>query len=172
MSLETTRRGFLGATAGIAGLAASAASAAVDNESAGFKLGVATYSLREFQRALAIKMIKADPNSLRQHQGVPSAHRRPARRMGEGPQGLRKGRAQDHERRQRQLRRSTMSTTSRCEFEYAKTAGMPMMVCAPTHANLSKIEKFVKEYNISIAIHNHGPEDKHFPTPAVGARRR
>jgi sugar phosphate isomerase/epimerase len=23
----------------------------------------------------------------------------------------------------------------------------------------------VKEYNIRIAIHNHGPEDKHFPTP-------
>jgi sugar phosphate isomerase/epimerase len=51
------------------------------------------------------------------------------------------------------------------KFEYAKTTGMPMMVCAPTHSNLSKIEKFVKEYNIQIAIHNHGPEDKHFPTP-------
>jgi sugar phosphate isomerase/epimerase len=23
----------------------------------------------------------------------------------------------------------------------------------------------VKEYNIKIAVHNHGPEDKHFPTP-------
>ena len=28
------------------------------------------------------------------------------------------------------------------------------------------IEKFVKEYNIKAAIHNHGPEDKHFPAPA------
>ena len=50
-------------------------------------------------------------------------------------------------------------------FEYAKDAGMPMMVCAPTHSNLRSIERFVKEYDIRIAIHNHGPEDKNFPTP-------
>ena len=40
-----------------------------------------------------------------------------------------------------------------------------MMVCAPTHENVKVIESLVKEYNIKIAIHNHGPEDKHFPTP-------
>jgi sugar phosphate isomerase/epimerase len=27
------------------------------------------------------------------------------------------------------------------------------------------VEMLVKEYNIKMAIHNHGPEDKHFPTP-------
>src|SRR5262249_48568008 len=48
---------------------------------------------------------------------------------------------------------------------YAKMCGMPMMVCAPTHTNLGTIEKMVKEYNIRIAIHNHGPEDKQYPTP-------
>ena len=30
---------------------------------------------------------------------------------------------------------------------------------------LSRVEKFAKEYDIKIAIHNHGPEDKHFPSP-------
>ena len=40
-----------------------------------------------------------------------------------------------------------------------------MMVCAPTHENIKAVETLVKEYNIRIAIHNHGPEDKHFPTP-------
>jgi sugar phosphate isomerase/epimerase len=30
---------------------------------------------------------------------------------------------------------------------------------------LPSIEKLVKEYNIKAAIHNHGPEDKHFPSP-------
>ena len=50
-------------------------------------------------------------------------------------------------------------------FEYAKMCGMPMMVCAPTHHNLGMIEKLVQEYNIRIAIHNHGPEDKLYPTP-------
>ena len=53
----------------------------------------------------------------------------------------------------------------RKQFEYAKAAGLPMMVCAPTHENIKAVESLVKEYNIRIAIHNHGPEDKHFPTP-------
>jgi len=53
----------------------------------------------------------------------------------------------------------------RPKFEYLKTAGIPIAVCAPTHQNLPRLEKFVKEYNIKLAIHNHGPEDKNFPSP-------
>ncbi len=53
----------------------------------------------------------------------------------------------------------------RSKFEYAKRAGFPLIVCAPTAETLPKMEKYVKEYDIKIAIHNHGPEDKHFPTP-------
>ncbi len=53
----------------------------------------------------------------------------------------------------------------RHKFEYAKRAGFPLIVCAPTHTTLPKLEKFVKEYNIKIAVHDHGPEDKNFPTP-------
>ena len=54
----------------------------------------------------------------------------------------------------------------RRNFEYAKMIGAPVMVMAPTHETVGKIEKFVKEYNIKAAIHNHGPEDKHFPAPS------
>jgi sugar phosphate isomerase/epimerase len=53
----------------------------------------------------------------------------------------------------------------RAKFEYAKRAGFPLIVCAPTHETLPKLEKYVKEYDIKIAVHNHGPEDKNFPTP-------
>lgn len=53
----------------------------------------------------------------------------------------------------------------RKKFEYAKRAGFPLMVCAPTAVTLPKLEKFVQEYDIKIAVHNHGPEDKNFPTP-------
>ncbi len=53
----------------------------------------------------------------------------------------------------------------RPKFEYLKAAGIPIAVCAPTHANLPRLEKFVKEYDIKLAIHNHGPEDKNFPSP-------
>jgi hypothetical protein len=53
----------------------------------------------------------------------------------------------------------------RPKFEYLKAAGIPIAVCAPTHENLPRLEKFVKGYNIKLAIHNHGPEDKNFPSP-------
>jgi sugar phosphate isomerase/epimerase len=51
------------------------------------------------------------------------------------------------------------------KFQYAKRAGMPLIVCAPTHNTLPKLEKLVREFDIKIAIHNHGPEDQNFPTP-------
>jgi sugar phosphate isomerase/epimerase len=54
----------------------------------------------------------------------------------------------------------------RGKFEYAKRAGIGVIVAGdPTPDSLKWIEKFVKEYNIKIAIHNHGPEDKFFPSP-------
>lgn len=42
-----------------------------------------------------------------------------------------------------------------------------MMICAPSHDTLDEVEALVKEFNIKTAIHNHGPEDDHFPTPRV-----
>lgn len=53
----------------------------------------------------------------------------------------------------------------RSKFEYAKRAGFPLIVAGPTQTTLPKLEKFVREYDIKLAVHNHGPEDKHFPTP-------
>jgi inosose dehydratase len=50
-------------------------------------------------------------------------------------------------------------------FEYAKYAGLKIMLIMPTAALLPSIEKKVKQYDIIAAIHNHGPGDKNFPTP-------
>src|SRR6202023_798512 len=61
MQIATSRRSFLGAAAGAASLtaiAAPSASARIEPEPWGIKLGVATYSLRSFDRAHAIEMIK------------------------------------------------------------------------------------------------------------------
>lgn len=55
-------------------------------------------------------------------------------------------------------------------FDYAKAAGMPVMVCSPLIAALPRIEKFVQEYDIKIAIHNHGPEDKEYPSSSDALR--
>jgi len=38
-------------------------------------------------------------------------------------------------------------------------------VCTMEHSILPRVEKFAKQYDIKVAIHNHGPEDKHFPSP-------
>ena len=54
----------------------------------------------------------------------------------------------------------------RSKFEYGKRAGIPVLVAGdPTLQTLPRIEKFAKEYNIRVAIHNHGPEDKLWPSP-------
>ena len=54
----------------------------------------------------------------------------------------------------------------RSKFEYAKRAGVSVIVAGdPAIATLPRIEKFVKEYDIRFAIHNHGPEDKLWPSP-------
>ena len=54
----------------------------------------------------------------------------------------------------------------RAKFEYCKRAGISVMVAGGmTPAILPRIERFAKEYDMRIAIHNHGPEDKLWPSP-------
>jgi sugar phosphate isomerase/epimerase len=62
--------------------------------------------------------------------------------------------------------RSPDESDIRSKFEYCKRAGIGVIVAGdPTPESLKWIERFVKEYDIKIAIHNHGPEDKFFPSP-------
>jgi sugar phosphate isomerase/epimerase len=54
----------------------------------------------------------------------------------------------------------------RSKFEYCKRAGIGVIAAGdPASETLPRIEKFVKEYDIRIAIHNHGPEDKLWRSP-------
>ena len=54
----------------------------------------------------------------------------------------------------------------RSKFEYCKRAGIAVIVAGdPAPETLPRMEKFVKEYGIRIAIHNHGPEDKFWHSP-------
>ena len=163
MSLELNRRGFL-AAAGLAGLGGAPARGAAEESSTGIKLGVASYSLREYSRALAIRCIK----ELRTPYVSVKEFHLPYR---SSPEELESGR--------KEFERAGLTIVSggnitlakddpddiRRYFEYAKLCGMPLIVCAPTHSNMGTIERFVKEYNIRIAIHTHGPEDKQYPTP-------
>lgn len=50
-------------------------------------------------------------------------------------------------------------------FNYAKAAGMKVIVGVPGHELLDLVNKKVQEFDIQLAIHNHGPGDKLYPTP-------
>ena len=184
--MQTTRRTFLSA-AGAAGLGAvysGTASAKIEPEPWGIKLGVATYTYRKFERAKMIeflKQVKAPYLSLKADQ-PPTAganqHMPGLPKDGGAPfdksmiPAIQAARA-DYEAAGLHIMSSgNVSMTKaksvedlRPTFEWAKAAGLPMMVCAPTHDNMKFVEALVKEYNIRIAIHNHGPEDHNFPTP-------
>ncbi|HWA87243.1 MAG TPA: sugar phosphate isomerase/epimerase [Opitutus sp.] len=60
---------------------------------------------------------------------------------------------------------TTDEAAMRRAFENVRAARIPIMTCSPSPASLPLAEKFVREYDIRLAIHNHGPEDKTFPSP-------
>ena len=178
--MSTTRRGFLG-TAGLAGLSAvTVTPSSADlfySDVLGVKLGIATYSLRSFDRTKAIEMMKTLQTP---YISIKENHLEQKSSKAELAAGAKEYASLDSVRAGAKeftdagfkimsggnvdMKETTIEGL-RPHFEYAKAAGMPMMVCAPLHENVKMIETLVKEYNIRIAIHNHGPEDKNFPTP-------
>jgi inosose dehydratase len=55
-------------------------------------------------------------------------------------------------------------------FAYAKAAGLKMMVGVPEEPLLPLAERMAKETDIALAIHNHGPTDKRYPSPESAYR--
>ncbi len=161
------RRTFIGTTAvgttvAFSGLRLNNYLAAQRTPPGGFTLGVASYSLRKLSRADAIKVIKQlgiSAVSIKSfhlpYESTPDELKAGSKEfLDAGIQILSGGNIDLKE-----------PAKLRGMFEYAKMSGIPMMVCAPTHATLDEVEKLVKEFDIKTAIHNHGPEDQHFPTP-------
>ncbi len=169
--VDTTRRDFLSATfAGAVGLklgprpVLGATSNLVHVNPSAVKLGVASYSLRNFSRAYAIRAIKemgtTFVNIKSFHQPYEST-----------PEQLRAGRRAFESAGLQVVGGGTIILSRdddadiRSYFEYARASGMPLMVISPTRTTLPRIERFVREYDINVAVHNHGPEDQHFPGP-------
>ncbi len=50
-------------------------------------------------------------------------------------------------------------------FAYARAAGMGVIVGVPEHGLLARAETCVRDTGIRLAIHNHGPGDRRYPTP-------
>ena len=129
-----------------------------------FKLGVASYSFRKFKRAQAIQMTK--------DLGTPYLNIKDVHLpLTSTPEQIDAAKKEFADAGIILVGCGNVSFQKddeadiRSKFEYAKRAGFPLIVCAPTHVTLPKLEKFVREYDIKIAVHNHGPEDKYFPTP-------
>lgn len=164
--MKTNRRTFFGTAVALA--AVSQSESAIARVSGGnLKLGVASYSLRKFSRAEAIDMLlKLEVSCV----SIKSFHLP----YETSPEELAKGSQEFREAGIQVLSGGNINLTEPSElrkmFEYAKHAGLPMMVCAPTHQTLDAVESLVKEFDIKIAIHNHGPEDEHFPTPQVALK--
>jgi inosose dehydratase len=51
-------------------------------------------------------------------------------------------------------------------FDYARAAGMKVIVGVPKPDLLPLVNDKVRQYDIKVAIHNHGPTDKTYPTPS------
>ena len=128
------------------------------------KLGVASYSLRTLNQAEAIAAMKALGIS---YISIKSFHLP----LDATPDELTAGRRAFEEAGIQIVSGGVIylqqddDNDIRKHFEYAKHCGMPLMVIGSTPAILPRIEPFVKEYDIKVAIHNHGPEDQTFPGP-------
>ncbi|MBE0656944.1 MAG: sugar phosphate isomerase/epimerase [Bryobacteraceae bacterium] len=154
---------------GAAALAATSVSlspsmAAPGEASRPIRLGIASYSFREFSRRACIVMAKQLTPLLT----IKEFH------------ALYRSTPEELDRAKAEFQRAGIVLTGggtvymqkdddadvKSYFEYAKRLGMPMMNVGPTAKTLPIIEKYAIQYDIKIAVHNHGPEDKHFPAPS------
>ncbi len=143
--------------------AARSADAAATPGGVGLKLGVASYSLRNFPRAQAIQMTKALGTRFINLKSVHLPYDASSAEIAEARQEI--------EAAGLEIVGGGMITFEtdtdegvRKYFDYAKAAGMPVIVGTCKPAVLPRIEMFVKQYDIKLAIHNHGPGDV-FPSP-------
>jgi sugar phosphate isomerase/epimerase len=169
---RVSRRGFL--TASAAGVAAAALDVArsahpllaaeAPADAPATRLGVASYSLRNFPRDKAIEMVTAlgtryvNLKSVHLPYELSPAELAAARREIEaaGLQIVGGGLIT--------FEQDTDADVARY-FAYAKGAGMPLITATADPRFLPRIERFARQYDIQVAIHNHGPEDTYFPSP-------
>ena len=159
----TSRRAFLGTAAGTAAASLVAREAPASPRPRRLKVGLASYSLRKFSLDQAIEMCRAmdvryitlkdvhlpmTATSAEIKAAVAKLDAAGITLMGGGVIYMKNDEA-----------------AVRKAFEYAKTAGFPLIVGAPDPDAVPLVERMVREYNIPLAIHNHGPEDKSYPAP-------
>ncbi|WP_158788396.1 sugar phosphate isomerase/epimerase [Granulicella sp. L46] len=161
------RSGALAATAISCGGAISAAAQnyALEGQATGIKLGLASYTFRNFTRAQLITYMKQlnltalNAKDVKDHLPMDPTQEATA--------------VADYTAAGIQLHAlgaiyfpKDEDDDIRSKFDYCKRASVSVIVAGdPAPETLPRIEKFVKEYDIRFAIHNHGPEDKIWHSP-------
>lgn len=127
-------------------------------------VGLASYSTRKFSLEETIQMAKRIGLM---HLTLKSMHLP----MDASPEEIRSAMKNIREAGIKPYAGSVIYMKSKAEvdnaFEYTKTAKMPMIVGVPNYELLDYVEEKVKEYNIILAIHNHGPDNLPYPKPEV-----
>ena len=176
MSLDVSRRAFLGTIAAAAALpalnqpAAARELAAASPGAPALKIGVASYSMRKFPLDKALEMARVLNVTYMTFKDVHIPRTDP-------PETTRALRAKIESAGITIMGGGTINLKNdpaqiRNDFEYAKNAGMPLIYTSPEAAALDTIEGLAKEFDIRAVIHNHGPEDDkgwHRPQDAYAA---
>ncbi len=160
-----TRRAFMESAAALAasGALAPSTSAAAPPAGRTLTLGVASYSTRKFTLDQTLEMAKT--------LGVTSMTFKDVHiPRTDSPDATRALRAKIAAAGITVMGGGTITLPNdpveiRKNFEYAKAAGFPLIFTSPDPAALDTIEQMAKEYDVKVAIHNHGPEDKWWPRP-------
>jgi sugar phosphate isomerase/epimerase len=128
------------------------------------RLGVASYSLRNFTLDKALEMIRALRTPYVNFKSVHIPYE-------STPEQLAAIRRQIEAAGVQIVGGGTITFSKdtdedvRRYFEYARGAGMPLIVGTGPREVMPRVEKFARQYDIKVAIHNHGTEDKVFPSP-------
>lgn len=170
MTTKGSRRRFVTTAAAAAGWAALGrelgrvdAAAPAASGSSLLKLGVASYSMREFPLDQALAMARTLGVRYMTFKDVHVPRTDP-------PAATRALRAQIEAAGITIMGGGTITIPNNPaqiekEFEYAKNAGFPLIYVDPEPAALDAIEQLARSYDIRVAIHNHGPEDTRWPRP-------
>jgi sugar phosphate isomerase/epimerase len=165
--LKHTRRTFLGAAMAAAAVPAfhSRPHARAARAAAGrtLKIGIASYSMRKFTLDQALDMAKTVGVKHMTFKDVhiprtdpPEAIVAARRKIEAAGITIMGGGTITMKNEPDQIRK---------DFEYAKLAGFPLIYASPDPAALDLVEQLVRQHDIKLAIHNHGPEDKWYPAP-------
>jgi sugar phosphate isomerase/epimerase len=169
MTTNRSRRRFLGTAAAAAawtslGRVPGAESAPLAGRSGGrLKLGLASYSMREFPLDQALAWAKLMGVTYMTFKDVHIPRTDP-------PEATRALRAKIEAAGITIMGGGTITIPNdpakiKKEFEYAKNAGFPLIFVDPDPGALDTLEEMAKTYDIRVAIHNHGPENKNWPRP-------